>query len=185
MMKSIILVFCLMVGLAASGQIEIDYQNKRLIGNLKKNGISDFAQLHEIKVDQKSLPDIQGKYFSVESGSGGSVVKYIYVGRVNSCRIGGCCNTSNIAVDVESEYFDYFILFDSAKTVRLVDVYNYEATHGYEITAKGWLKQFIGFSGKDTLLVNKDVDGISGATISVFAITEDVQVKTKLLKSVN
>lgn len=36
MMKSIILVFCLMVGLAASGQNDIDYQNKRLIGNLKK-----------------------------------------------------------------------------------------------------------------------------------------------------
>jgi hypothetical protein len=174
-----------MVGLAASGQNDIDYQNKRLIGNLKKNGISDFAQLHEIKVVQKSFPDIQGKFFSIENTNRGDAVKFVYVGRVNSCRVGGCCNTSNIEANVESEYFDYFILFDSSKTVRLVDVYNYEATHGYEITAKGWLKQFIGFSGKDTLLVNKEIDGISGATISVFAITEDVQVKTKLLKSID
>jgi len=77
------------------------------------------------------------------------------------------------------------LYFSIQKTVQLVEVYNYQATHGYEITAKGWLKQFVGYSAKDTLLVNKDIDGISGATISVFAITEDVQLKTRLLKLVN
>jgi len=52
---------------------------------------------------------------------------------------------------------NYYIFFDSAKTVKQVEVFNYQATHGYEITAKGWLKQFAGFSGNDTLEI-KGVD---------------------------
>ncbi len=183
MIKNLILVFGLMVGLAASGQGDIDYQNKRLLANLKKNGISDISRLEEINSGLITSAELQGKFYSVSRGGEVSPVKYVYVGRVNSCRAGGCSNAGNTSVNVESEYFDYFIFFDSTKTVQLIEVYNYQATHGYEITAKGWLKQFIGFSGKDTLLVNKDIDGISGATISVFAITEDVQVKTRLLKS--
>lgn len=182
MIKNLILVFGLMIGLAASGAGDIDYQNKRLLANLKKNGISDISRLEEINSGLKTAAELQGKFYSVPKGGEVSPVKYVYVGRVNSCRAGGCCITGNTSVNGESEYFDYFIFFDSTKTVSLIEVYNYHATHGYEITAKGWLKQFVGFSGKDTLLVNKDIDGISGATISVFAITEDVQEKTRLLK---
>ncbi len=185
MIKNLILVFALIVGFSASGKGDIDYQNKRLIGNLKKNGISDISQLKEIKSGFKTSPELQGKFYSVSKGREANQVKYVYVGRVNSCRTGGCSSNTNTSANLESEYFDYFIFFDSAKTVRMVEVYNYQATHGYEITAKGWLKQFIGFSGKDTLLVNKNIDGITGATISVFAITQDVQVKTQLLKSMN
>jgi Na+-translocating ferredoxin:NAD+ oxidoreductase RnfG subunit len=104
---------------------------------------------------------------------------------VNSCRAGGCSISGNTPANMDSEYFDYYIFFDSAKTVKQVEVFNYQATHGYEITAKGWLKQFTGFSGKDSLVVNKDIDGISGATISVYAITSDVQEKTRMLKLAN
>ncbi len=45
--------------------------------------------------------------------------------------------------------------------------------------AKGWLKQFTGYDGSDTLEVGKNVDAISGATISVYGITLDVQMKTR------
>lgn len=173
-----------MIGLATSGQNDIDYQNKRLNNSLKKNGISGFSQLEEIAI-KSNITDLAGKFFVVANNGEMSKMKFVYVGRVNSCRVGGCCNATNLAENLESEYFEYIIFFDSQKTVQLVEVYNYQATHGYEITAKGWLKQFVGYSAKDTLLVNKDIDGISGATISVFAITEDVQVKTKLLKLMN
>ncbi len=183
MKKGLILVFTLLIALASFGQNEIDYQNKRIIGSLKKNGIVDFSQLEEISCNSKIHPEIQGKFF--RSKSEVSEVKYVFVGRVNSCRAGGCSVSGNPTLNAETEYFDYFIFFDSAKTVKLVEVYNYAATHGYEITAKGWLKQFIGLTEKDTLEVNKDIDGISGATVSVFAITGDVQQKTRLLKAIN
>jgi len=184
-MKFFILIFCLLIGLTGFCQNEIDYQNKRLINSLNKNGISGISELEEISGDSKPQNEFNGKFFKVIGSKEVSDVKYVFVGRVNSCRAGGCCNALQISGNTESEYFDYFIFFDESKTVKLVEVYNYAATHGYEITAKGWLKQFVGFSAKDTLEVNKDIDGISGATISVFAITSDVQEKTRLLKAIN
>ncbi len=57
------------------------------------------------------------------------------------------------------------------------------ATHGQEITARGWLKQFIGYNGSESLKVDKNIDTISGATISVYAITSDIKLITCLLKS--
>lgn len=185
MIKILILIFSLALSVTSFGRDEIEYQNKRLINKLEKNGISGFSKLHEIDSNSKDRSAQIGKFFEVENDVEGSSIKYVFVGRVNSCRAGGCCNTVEVSGNGELEYFDYFIFFDSSKTVMLVEVYDYQATHGYEITAKGWLKQFIGFSGKDTLQVNKGIDGISGATISVFAITADVQEKTKLLKLMN
>ena len=184
-MKFFLLIFNLLIVLACIGQSEIDYQNKRFINSLKKSGIAGFSQIEEINQILKDHPEILGKFFRVLNGSEISDVKYVFVGRVNSCRAGGCSISGNTPANMESEYFDYCIFFDSAKTVKQVDVFNYQATHGYEITAKGWLKQFAGFSGKDSLEVNKNIDGISGATISVYAITSDVQQKTKMLKAMN
>lgn len=181
------MIFCLLIEFASFGQNEIEYQNKRLNNSLKKNNISGYSLLKEMSVACNSgkYSEVNGRFYSVSDNVKNSEVKYVFVGRVNSCRAGGCSISGNTPANIESEYFDYFIFFDSDKTVKLVEVYNYEATHGYEITAKGWLKQFTGFSGNDTLEVNKNIDGISGATISVFAITDDVQQKTKLLKSIN
>ena len=176
---SFTLIFTLLIALGCFGRSDIEYQNKRIISSLKKFGIEGFSQLEEISCNSKIQPEVEGKFFRNKSEV--SDVKYVFVGRVNSCRAGGCSISGNPAVNAESEYFDYFIFFDSAKTVKLVEVYNYDATHGYEITSKGWLKQFIGLSDKDTIVVNKDIDGISGATVSVFAITGDVQQKTRLL----
>ena len=103
---------------------------------------------------------------------------------MNSCRAGGCSNSIELPKEEESEYFDYFIRFDKNKTVKLVKVFNYQATHGQEVTSKGWLKQFIGHDGTGSLQVGKNVDAISGATISVYAITVDVEMKTTLLKKI-
>jgi hypothetical protein len=183
MKKSFTLIFALLIALGCFSRDEVEYQNKRIISSLKKFGITGFSQLEEINCNSKMQAEIQGKFFRNKSED--SEVKYVFIGRVNSCRAGGCSISGNPTVNNETEYFDYFIFFDSAKTVKLVEVYNYAATHGYEITAKGWLNQFIGLTKKDTLVVNKDIDGISGATVSVFAITGDVQKKTKLLKSMN
>jgi len=65
---------------------------------------------------------------------------------------------------------------------NLVHVFNYRATHGYEICSRGWLKQFSGYNGSGQLVVGKTVDGISGATKSVHAITSDVRRRTSQLQ---
>ena len=186
MVKSFLLIFCMVFYFGAIGQDDIDYHNKRLMNGLKKSGIPDFSQLEEVKLSSNNQYEPKGKFFKVTDRLKASEIKYVYVGRVNSCRAGGCSNSGiSTPQNLDSEYFDYYIFFDATKSVKQVEVYNYEATHGYEITAKGWLKQFIGFAGKDTFLVNKDIDGITGATVSVYAITTDIQQKTMLLKSLN
>jgi hypothetical protein len=122
-----------------------------------------------------------GKFFIIRSFGGENIIAYI--GRVNSCRAGGCSNPSLAGADTESEYFDYFILFDSEKKVKLVRVFNYAATHGQEVAVKRWLDQFAGFGSGKPLRVGKEIDAISGATISVYAIVADIQDKIRLISN--
>lgn len=166
-------------------QSDVNYQHKALIEALQKVGITDMSAIKEMAVPDSifSKNQVDGKYFLVKENKV-SPCQYIYVGRVNSCRSGGCSISNERHRNGNSEYFDYFILFDKNKTVHTVKVFNYQATHGHEITAKGWLKQFIGHDGSEPLQVDKNIDAISGATISVYAITFDVETKTKILKSI-
>ncbi len=160
----------------------VDYNNKSLDKSLKMFGYSGIDDLQQFMCAD-SLGEAQNsRYFMIEDTSGHNPVCYVYVGRVNSCRAGGCSNELSSPINnLESEYFDYYILFNPKKQVSMVKVFNYQATHGYEICAKGWLKQFIGYRGKEELKVGKEIDAISGATISVYAITSDVEKITKTL----
>lgn len=163
-------------------QPEVDYMNKTLAKKLEKEGI-EMQQLQEIPLSEPgaSAAFAGGKFF-VAGTSNVSQLHYIFVGRVNSCRSGGCSVPGNTGTNMSSEYFDYFIIFDSNAGVNQVHVFNYRATHGYEICSRGWLKQFSGYNGSGQLEVGKNIDGISGATQSVHAITSDVRHRTNQLK---
>lgn len=114
----------------------------------------------------------------------GMLTGYAYLGRVNSCRAGGCSIDRNASDDDQTaEYFDYLALFDPNGAIKQVKVVNYQASHGQEIANKGWLKQFIGFDGANELVVGRHIDAVSGATISVYAITHDVNQAASTLKS--
>ena len=67
-MKVFILIFCLLIGVTGFCQNEIDYQNKRLINSLNKNGISAFSELEEISSDSKLQNEFNGKFFKVIGG---------------------------------------------------------------------------------------------------------------------
>ena len=167
-------------------QDSINFYPKSLFAELLKSGDVTEPGLLEIQSDTNSrdISKITGKYFSIVYKTGFSPIRFVYVGRVNSCRTGGCSANPENSGTGEHEYFDYFILFDSDITVRQVRVYNYQATHGQEITSKGWLKQFEGYDGHKSLQVGKDIDGISGATISVFGITADIYGKRERLHEI-
>lgn len=77
--------------------------------------------------------------------------------------------------------FDYLILFDSELVITKSKVLVYREEYGGEISSKRWLKQFNGKSTKsDKLKYNEDIIPISGATISVQAMTQSIN---DLLKS--
>ena len=165
-------------------QASIDYLPKSLKAELKK-AAGENVELNEII----PLPEIArtihfGKFFTVSAPSNFSALKYIYVGRVNTCRAGGCAvkHAGNIAE--ESEFFDYFILYDSTVAVQQIKIYNYQASHGQEVTSSNWLKQFKNYNGKEELIAGKNIDAISGATISVDATTFDIELRTNLLRRI-
>lgn len=171
----------------ANGQSGIDYDHRKINKEIEKLWGVEQASIKEISIPDsiKNGNYIQGKYFVVTDKLNVSQINYMYIGRVNSCRVGGCSIPMDSHKNFESEYFDYFILFDSAISIQVVRIFNYAATHGHEVSAKGWLNQFSGYNGSDTLQVGKNIDAISGATISVYGITEDVQLKTQILLKLN
>jgi hypothetical protein len=178
------LLIVLIFNSGVSGQEEINYCNRSFLKSLSKAVNDEDAQLKEIIISDRTTErfSITGKYFNVSTKGEHSDIRYIYIGRVNSCRAGGCSISGEIPAESDYEYFDYSIFFDSICTVRQVSVFNYQATHGHEITAKGWLRQFGGYNGDKEMQVGKEIDGISGATISVYGITTDVQQKVEILK---
>jgi hypothetical protein len=74
------------------------------------------------------------------------------------------------------EDFDFMVLFDENKTIKLVKILVYRENYGGEIGSKRWLRQFIGKSKPLPL-----VDGISGATISVNSLKYSIN---NLLKQI-
>ena len=157
---------------------EIDYNNKTLLKALQKYGNTVEMQEMDIRTE---LNEEKGKFFSLLGNKFKNGINYLYVGRVNSCRSGGCSATQT-SVDIDFEYFDYFILYDTNCSVVQIKVFNYQATKGHEITASWWLRQFVDYDGSSDLIVGKQIDGISGATISALSITHDITHNTKLLK---
>ena len=168
-----------------NGQLRLPLENKVLLKALKQEGVVDMNAIQGIPSgDSVVYANGLNGYFYQFIPRKDQAPQYLYVGRVNTCRTGGCAGKMSTPLIAISEYFDYFILFDDEKNVQRVGILNYQATHGHEITARGWLRQFVGYDGSHTLLVDKHIDAISGATISVYAITEDVGLKTDILKSI-
>lgn len=98
----------------------------------------------------------------------------IYNGRINSCRSGGC--SVNLSEDAISyEYFDYLLFTNTNGKVLWVKIYNYQATQGHEVMSRGWLNQFKGINSGTALEFGRDIETISGATVSASALTKDIQ----------
>jgi hypothetical protein len=155
---------------------DIDYSNRIFLKEVETVFKTGAANLQKLDLPEGS--EAAGQFFRIGDTE---ISGYAYVGRVNSCRSGGCSNDSGATADAYAEYFDYFILFDASKKVTQVRVFNYQASHGHGIMSKGWLRQFAGYDGSASLEPGKDIDSISGATISVRVITQDVTDKTKML----
>jgi Na+-translocating ferredoxin:NAD+ oxidoreductase RnfG subunit len=82
----------------------------------------------------------------------------------------------------KADYFDFMVIFDSDLIISKVKVLVYREDHGGEVGSSRWLKQFNGKSTEKSLKYQDDIAGISGATISVKSMTNEIN---KLLKAVN
>lgn len=141
-------------------------------------GKSEFM-LMPMKVPEKFNPS--GTFYQIQSSLTDSQLPvYVYIGRVSIVRSAAATGKKSD----NSEFFDYFILFNSSKAVSLVKVTNYQSSHGQMISSPGWLRKFIGHSHPRPLEVGRQIDAISGATISVNNITFDVRQKSFILQEI-
>lgn len=74
----------------------------------------------------------------------------------------------------KTDQFDYLVLFDKNLFIVNTKVLIYREDYGGEIASKRWLKQFIGKSVNDELVYKRDIDAISGATISAYSMTKEM-----------
>lgn len=82
------------------------------------------------------------------------------------------------------DYFDYMIVYQPDISIKKLNILNYLSTHGGEVASQKWLKQFEGYNG-GLLKYGKDIDAISGATISAGSLVRDVEFITNFLKKNN
>lgn len=96
--------------------------------------------------------------------------------------IGMACFASS---EGKNDLFDYLVLFDNSLTIKKVVILIYRSSYGGEIMAKYWLKQFEGKYNGEQLEFEKDIDSISGATVSAPAITTGIKSISLLMVHLN
>lgn len=82
----------------------------------------------------------------------------------------------------KTDEFDYLVLFDKDLVIMKSKVLIYREDYGGEIGSKRWLKQFIGKTSKDELKYGDNIAAISGATISVKAMTSAINTLLSAIK---
>ena len=76
----------------------------------------------------------------------------------------------------------FLVICDSLFNISEVQIIKYREEHGGEIQNDNWRKQFIGKNPNEELVLGSNIDGISGATISVKSIIKGVNKTVFLLK---
>ncbi len=79
------------------------------------------------------------------------------------------------AVKGKDQPITFLVATDSADRLRDVDILVYREPYGGEVAYEAWRRQFRGKSATDTLEVGRQIRSISGATISVNAVTAGVR----------
>ncbi len=84
-------------------------------------------------------------------------------------------------VDAYLNYFPVF-LFDSSLVAQKAGILEMNTIKGAEISSKSWLKQFEGFQG-DQLELGKQVDSMTGATLSSISMVSEIKAARIMLKT--
>ena len=72
--------------------------------------------------------------------------------------------------------------FNSDGQLIKTHIVKYREDYGYEVGNKRWLNQFIGLDVNSDFIIGKNIDGISGATISVNSVTRGINRSTIIVE---
>ena len=69
----------------------------------------------------------------------------------------------------------FLVILNNEGNIGAVEVIKYREAYGGEVGNKSWLTQFINSTDTSQFIVGKNIDGISGATISVNSLSKGIQ----------
>ena len=156
-MKIISLVLAIAVLLPILAWAESYPQAEEAIKNI-------FPAFQDYKVESHVLDNQELKVFTVLSDNGilGWVVILDEMGKIKPI-------TFLVGIDIQGNVLG----------VRILE---YRDIFGSEIKRKSFLRQFQGKSSKDPMTVGRDIDAVTGATISSHAVTFAVKKSLKVIK---
>jgi len=79
------------------------------------------------------------------------------------------------------ENFDYMVIINKDYEIVDIKILKYRSEFGYEISNKGWLKQFYNKPGT-RFEYRKNIDTLSGATFSAQSLVTDINLIIENLK---
>lgn len=133
-----------------------------------------------VKLFPKKLVELKEMELAVDLAVNYPAVRNVKVSRLKSADIelGYVCFAASKG---KNDYFDYMVIFDNEFVIKQVKVLIYRSTYGGEIMSRSWLKQFIGKTSGQEMAMDKDIDGISGATLSAPSITQGIRELSLLI----
>jgi hypothetical protein len=110
-------------------------------------------------------------------------VGFAILTKAKGCLSSGCTSTDIADHDKEGFYEQYYFLtiYNNLGSLLKVKILEYESNYGYEIASGGWLKQFKDRRVGD-LQINREIDGITGATISVKTLIQEINYQDLILE---
>ena len=123
--------------------------------------------LHE---QNSNLEDVLQSYIVLSQND---TIGSIYIVRSYGCKVGGCsAPTKENKQSSTYEAFEFTLFLSPSKQIKKVEILNYSGEYGYEICRRKWLNQF----QQKTVpyVLEGNIDGISGATISATHLIESI-----------
>ena len=74
----------------------------------------------------------------------------------------------------------FLVILNNEGTILAAEVIKYREAYGSDVGNKNWLAQFTNSTNTSQFTVGKNIDGISGATISVNSLSKGIQKMTVL-----
>lgn len=78
----------------------------------------------------------------------------------------------------------FLVLFDLKGNIKSSQIVKYREQYGGAVKNKNWNDQFIGRNSDSSFEVGKNINSISGATISVNSVTKGIKKLTLLIKEI-
>ena len=73
------------------------------------------------------------------------------------------------------EMITYALGISPDGSVKQIEILEYRESYGHEVAQEKWRAQFVGKTGSSVLKLNKDIENISGATLSAKHLTDGVK----------